>query len=312
MTYSILIFIGSVIGAGFASGQEIQLFFKLNSDLLSVFVSVILFTLCPLKVFLDTYNLGISDYGDYLRIKTGAFSGYFRIISILFSISSYCIMVCGINTIFENHGIMHAGIIFALICFFMFLKELKGLEILNLISTPVIILGIILVTGKSLPVFSVPGMKGVYYSAYNILSCLPLLVTFSRYFKTKKQAVFSAVISGTITGMLILLIYLVIPDAQVEMPMHGVAAEAGIASFYTVILILAMLTTAASSGMCFIKSLRLKAIHSNLILTAVSILTIPFGFSEMVEKLFGFFGIASSFLLLFILAPLRGNTPLSR
>ncbi len=307
MINSILIFIGSVIGAGFASGQEIQLFFKCSSDLLSVLVSVVLFTLCPLKIYLDTYRLGISDYGEYLRVKTGVFSGYFRIISILFSISSYCIMVCGINTVFENIGINYAGIVFALLCFFMFFKELKALEIVNAVSTPVIIAGILLTAGKNLPVFNIAGTKGIYYASYNILSCLPVLVSFNTYFKSKKQAMLSALVSGGLTGLLIYLIYLVIPGTQVEMPMLYAAENAGMTSFYTAVLILAMLTTSASSGMCFIKSAPFRPLHSNLTLAAISILTIPFGFSEMVEKLFGFFGIASAVFLLFILAPVKNK-----
>ena len=86
-----------------------------------------------------------------------------------------------------------------------------------------------------------------------------------------------------------------------QMPMLTAAQNSGLGIFYSAVLILAMLTTAVSSGFGFIKSVKLKPVYSNIILLIASLIMLSFGFAPLVEKVFVFFGILSTSLLIFVI-----------
>lgn len=297
----IFIYIGAIVGAGFASGQEIAVFFGLDATGFGIPVAGFLFMLSSYRVFSDLNKYNITSYEHYLKEKTYIFTPFYKIISLLFCCASYGIMVSGVHTVFENYNIRFGGILFAIICFFIFLWDLKGIEIVNIISTPLIIIGMILTGIRSVPVFADQALKTTYYVAYNMLSCLPVLCSFNTYIKNKKQAGVVAIISGLILTLLMLIVNIATPIDYSEMPMLQSAANAGLGNVYSIVLILAMLTTAVSSGFGFIKSAGIKPFFSNIILFLTSIVMLSFGFAPLVENIFVFFGILSTSLLFFVI-----------
>ena len=297
----IFIYIGAIVGAGFASGTEIAVFFGLDSSGLAIPFAGFLFMLSSYRVFVDLNKYDVTSYNHYLKEKTYVFAPFFEIISALFCCASYGIMVSGVNTVFESYNLRFGGVIFALICFVIFMFDLKGIEIVNLIATPIIITGMIFTGARSIPVFANQALKTTYYVAYNMLSCLPVLCSFKTYINNKKQAVFVAIVSGIILTLLMLIVNVVTPIDYDQMPMLTVAQSSGLGILYSVVLILAMLTTAVSSGFGFIKSARTKPLYSNMILFLTSMIMLSFGFAPLVEKVFVFFGFLSTSLLIFIL-----------
>ena len=297
----VFIYIGAIVGAGFASGTEIAVFFGLDSSGFAIPVAGFLFMLSSYRVFTDLNKYDIDSYSHYLKEKTYVFAPFFSIMSALFCCASYGIMVSGVNTVFENYNFRFGGLIFAVICFVIFMWDLKGIEIVNLISTPIIIIGMILAGARSIPVFANQALKTTYYVAYNMLSCLPVLCSFKAYINNKKQAGFVAIISGLILTLLMLIVNIATPMDYGQMPMLTVAKNSGLDTFYSIILILAMLTTAVSSGFGFIKSTKIKPLYSNIILFLTSVIMLSFGFASLVEKIFVFFGILSTSLLIFVI-----------
>ena len=297
----VFIYIGAVVGAGFASGTEIAVFFGFDSSGFGIPVAGFLFMLASYRIFSDLNKYKITSYNHYLKEKTYIFSSFFEVMSALFCCASYGIMVSGVNAVFENYNISYGGLVFALICFIIFMCDLKGIEIVNLISTPIIIIGMIFTGIRALPVFADQAMKTTYYVAYNMLSCLPVLCSFGIYIKNKKQAAFVSVVSGFILTLLMIIVNIVTPMDYTQMPMLTVARNSGFGAFYSIILILAMLTTAVSSGFGFIKSIKFKSFYSNIILFSTSLIMLSFGFAPLVEKVFVFFGILSTSLLIFII-----------
>ena len=297
----VLIYIGAIVGAGFASGTEIAVFFGLDPSGFAIPVAGFLFTLTSYRIFTDLKKYNINSYEHYLKEKTYIFAPFFHIISMLFCCASYGIMVSGVNTVFENYNIHFGGIIFAIICFAIFICDLKGVEIVNIISTPLIISGMLLTGIRCAPVFANQALKTTYYVAYNILSCLPVLCSLGIYIKNKRQSVFVSVTSGLILTLLMLTVNFATPLDYGHMPMLTAAQNSGFGIYYSVVLILAMLTTAVSSGFGFIKSTKLKPVYSNIILFITSVIMLSFGFAPLVEKIFVFFGILSTSLLIFII-----------
>ena len=117
----IFVYIGAVVGAGFASGTEIAVFFGLDSSGFAIPIAGFLFTLASFRVFSDLNKLDITSYHHYLKEKTYFFAPFFNSMSSLFCCASYGIMVSGVNTVFENYNIPFGGLCFAGLCFLIFL-----------------------------------------------------------------------------------------------------------------------------------------------------------------------------------------------
>lgn len=164
--------IGALIGAGFASGQEIYLFFYrygINGIyglvLCSALIGYVIY-----KTFLIIYNKSnsktkeglkeINNYQDFLdKIFHGRIANnskkYFNISYIssmiinIFLLITFFIMISGFGTYFEqefNVNNIIGAIILAIICFFIFLTDVSGVTKVNSIVVPILI-GIILIIG---------------------------------------------------------------------------------------------------------------------------------------------------------------------
>ena len=297
----VFIYIGAVVGAGFASGQEIAVFFGTDSSGFGIPIAGFLFTICAYRIFCDVNKYGISSYTEYLEEKTYFLAPFFKTVSVLFCCASYGIMVCGVNSVLQNYNMNYGGLIFALFCFVIFMFDLKGVAVINIISTPIIIIGMLSVGFKSIPVFAVQTLKTTYYAAYNMLACLPVLCGLNVYIKNKKQSLFIALTSGFILTFLMLIVNIITPLDYGEMPMLVQARNVNMDVLYSLVLILAMLTTAVSNGFGFVKSTNIKPIYSNIILFVTALVMLSFGFAPLVEKVFVFFGALSTALLFFIL-----------
>jgi len=298
---AVFIYIGAIVGAGFASGQEIAVFFGMDSSGFAIPIAGFLFTLASYRVFCDINKLNISTYGEYLKEKTYFLAPFFNIISALFCCASYGIMVCGVNTVLENYNISSGGLIFAILCFVIFMFQLKGIAIVNIISTPLIIAGMLTVGISALPVFADQALKTTYYVSYNMLACLPVLCGFKIYITNKKQALTVSLISGFILTLLMLIVNVITPLDYGEMPMLQEAITVNWGGAYSIVLVLAMLTTAVSNGFGFMQSVKIKPVFSNIILFVTAIVMLSFGFASLVEKVFVFFGVLSTALLFFVI-----------
>lgn len=297
----IFIYIGAIVGAGFASGQEIAVFFGMDSSGFAIPVAGFLFTLASYRIFCDINKYNITTYGEYLKEKTYYFASFFNIISALFCLASYGIMVSGVNSVFQNYNIQFGGVAFAIICFIIFMFKLKGIEVVNIILTPVIIIGMVIVGARAIPVFAGQAIKTTYYVSYNMLACLPVLCGFSVYIKSQKQAGFVAIVSGFILTLLMLIVNIVTPMDYGEMPMLQEAINVNMGALYSIILVLAMLTTAVSNGFGFMQSVSIKPLLANIILLITALIMLSFGFAPLVENVFVFFGAISTALLFFVI-----------
>lgn len=296
------IYIGAVIGAGFASGQEIQSFFSLEGGFIGLLVAGILFTACGIKIFLDVYDYGIDSYDQYLVLKTGRLSSFFRWTSGLFCLCCYCVMMAGANAVVKSFNGSYGGILFALFCFIIFLKDVKGVALVNGLSTPIIIVGMLWVGFSGIiPTYAPAMTQSVLYVSYNMLGCLPVLATMIPYFKKRKDPILAGAAGGIVLVALMLLTYFAVPETNGELPMLDLSQEIGLGGLYGIVLLLSMLTTAVSSGMGFIKTLKIKPLFSNLILLIAAVCLLPFGFATLVSKLYTFFGMISTILIFFVL-----------
>lgn len=139
----------AVIGAGFASGQEIISFFVKYGkySIIGVLLSCIIFSVFAYAVLSVCVEKNIETYSDYLN-------NFFRhnirkiveIITLLFAISTVCVMTaCAGEMFFILFGIkkIFGAIIFNAVCGMIFFMNNKKIMGINSILGAIIIFGII-------------------------------------------------------------------------------------------------------------------------------------------------------------------------
>lgn len=325
------IYVGAVIGAGFASGREIVEFFGIYGirGIWGIYISGILFSIIGSLILIKIYNKKIGSFNEMIYI---VFRKRIRpFIDIIINLSLYTgfsIMIAGSGSIFKEQFNLpfNLGIMFMLVCsFIVFLFNLEGLSIINSILVPLLILGIItislyIVAGE---LHGLPNIEGIHFTKkgnfitsavlYFGSNCLIILAVFSSLLPmidNRTTAIIGGVMGGIILyilGVSILSSILIHYDEVVslDLPMLIICGHIGkrYRMIYSVILWIAMFTTALANGFGFINK---NSYNKNKILvsTLLCISAIPLaklGFSNLVGIIYPIFGVVGVLMTAYIL-----------
>ncbi|HYE10332.1 MAG TPA: hypothetical protein VEF53_09140 [Patescibacteria group bacterium] len=196
-------YIGTVIGAGFASGQEIMQFFTKYGSIgvLLLLVSGALFSLCGYAIFYLSRHFKAYDYNSFIiKICGSRLSLIYDSIITMFFFFGASIMFSGSGTLFaESLGFskMIGIVIIAAITLLVVLKAVDGILKVNSIVVPVLISVILFVLFKTImssnssdffrnaagiynghifkPIFSL-----IFYCSYNLVLAVGVLTAFSQ------------------------------------------------------------------------------------------------------------------------------------
>lgn len=147
----IFVIIGALIGAGFASGQEIYLFFYrfgLNGiwglAICSILIGAVIYKTLHIILVED-----INSYKDFLKhiFKSEKIAKILNLVINVFLLATFFIMVSGFGAYFEQeYGISNliGATILAMVCFIVLLKNVSGVAKINTIVVPILI-GFILI-----------------------------------------------------------------------------------------------------------------------------------------------------------------------
>ncbi|QXM06998.1 hypothetical protein [Crassaminicella indica] len=328
------IYIGTLIGAGFASGQETMRFFTRYGirGIYGVIVTAILFAVIGIVILLKVYEDKIISYYDWIVPFFGPYVGKLIEIFLAFLLLSlYCVMLAGSGALFEQQfGYRkEIGIIFmSVISFITFLFSMRGLAVINSVLVPLLIIGIIAVGIIVIPdkihnicdVDLFPYTIGdnwitscLLYVSYNSICAVMVLSSMYPLLNNKRIAIAGGSLGGFLLGIMLLFLFLptliLYRDIQaVEIPMMTIAFSIGknMGNIYGALLWFAMLTTAVSNGFVFIQSmerkLKLKHLYACISFCIVTIPLAQFGFKRLVHTLypmFGYIGIILIFLIIF-------------
>ena len=318
--------LGAIIGAGFATGKEISVFFVrfgiksffgivFSSVMFGMYVFFVLKTIKEEKIF--------SPYEYIERISSPFFAKISVILTYLFLFVSFSVMITGASLLIKEYiFISHfwASFFVCFICFCVLVNGKNGVVNASALLTPAMILGIILVailSAKDRTVFlnfDNTLTSTVVYVSYNTLPLLTLFCTLSDDFKNEKEIKFmSEVLMFLILILMSCLWYVLMTDGLLylnyDMPIVKISEKYGMCFeiFYCVVLFFAMLTTAFSSGIGILDIMNKKIKNTNnvvntLVLCAFSLVMSYVGFSKFINfvyPLFGYLGL-SIFLLIFL------------
>ncbi|HHW43184.1 MAG TPA: hypothetical protein GXX25_05130 [Desulfotomaculum sp.] len=335
----VAVYIGTVIGAGFASGQEILQFFIVfgSRGLWGAVLAAVLFGLLGLFLMKLVMTLRTTSYAQLLPPLMGhRLAGLVDLLSLAMLPGGLAVMLAGSGAVFQEQfglapagGVMLAAFITALVILF----GLEGVLLANMILVPVKLLAIGLVClfalflhGISLPpgeqaVRPVTGLNhwawfGLLYVSYNLVVPVAVLSSLGRSLE-KRPAVLGGLVGGLVLGATAGLITLAglahYPQITgYQVPILLIAGFLGETWRHALggLIWLAILTTAIADAHGFASRLapgggwRYRAVGLATIICALPLAKMDF--SRLVQLLYPLFGYAGLIILVaLLLAPFR-------
>lgn len=325
-----MVVIGALIGAGFASGQEIFTFFYKygTSGLIGTLISAVLISYIIYKVFMIIKKYKVENYREFLEAimnsdnkinldKNIKIEIINKTIEILILVTFF-IMMAGFGAFFEQEyridSIMGSTIL-AVLCFFVFITNVDGLVKISEYVVPILIAFIVLIG-----ILNIPNMRAdiisndivverillgpinaIMYASYNSILLIPVLITLNHKIKKFKEIKFISIISGLIIFVLTIIIFFLLDNIKIdirtiEMPVVYVIANnfKSLKNIYAIIILMSIFTTAISLGISYLENKkRDKKRYTQVagIMCITSIFFSKIGFSNLINLLYPIFGV---------------------
>lgn len=323
----VFVIIGTLIGAGFASGQEIYVFFFSYGikGFIGIIISSVVMGILIYKTLgiINKYN--INSYKDLLDIliknkKENKYFNFKNIINLIiniFILVTFFIMIAGFGAYFEQQfGInsLVGSSILAILNFVIFLTNVKGVIKANELLVPMLIVFLVIIGFINIIDINIVKLgnytirtnqsnyilSAIIYASYNSILLIPVLITLKKYINTKKQILFISLISTIIIILLATIIFLILIRVDVDitkLEMPAVYVVSNIFKFleiiYGFIILGSIFTTSISLGTSFLQNVsKNKRSYTQIaaIMCITSVLTSQIGFSNLINLLYPIFG----------------------
>lgn len=317
-------YIGTVVGAGFATGQEILQFFTRYGKwaALTILLSTVLFIWLGTKMMLLARQIKAESYEDLNRKLFGDRIGQaLSLFTLVVLIGVNSVMLAGAGSVFMEHFGMHyqIGLWITLICTYLLLgRGIGGVMKLNSIVVPMMLtlsLAIIFNTAGS------PGASRFFtistdapllaawasplmYTAFNLSMAQAVLVPIGSHTDNRRTIIWGGILGGAGVGFMLMAGHFALSAympgiVQFEIPMGSIAQQLGtvIQLIYIVLIFMEIFSTFVADvyGVTLQLKQRLK-ISPKLISIGILIicyLTSQFGFSALLSILYPAFGLFS-------------------
>jgi uncharacterized membrane protein YkvI len=144
-------YIGTIVGAGFATGQEILQFFTLygKAATLTIFISSILFIWLGTKIMIISHDIKAYSYEDMNIHLFGVFIGRwvsFLMLILLMAITT--VMLAGAGSVFSEHlhiSYQYGLLVTMLLAYSVIIRGMAGIKLVNSLVVPIMLLFTIIV-----------------------------------------------------------------------------------------------------------------------------------------------------------------------
>ena len=330
----IFVLIGTIIGAGFASGKEIFLFFSKygNLGIVGIFISNFLTCLIIYKSIKLIKLFNLNSYDSFVSLITNNKNNFlvkvFSIIINIFLYVSFIIMISGFGTFFYeiyNINIYITIFIVSLICFYLFNNNINNIVKINNILIPILIIIMIYFSFKKINInLNINIFNNIFnnlnwlidailYSSYNSILLIPVIISLNKLIinlnlKNIKYISFFTFFILTILSLSIINLLFSIDNILInslDIPILFITKNMGsIYHFiYSIIIIIAIFTSAISSGYSFI-NIFIKNNFFKYISAIICFSTLIFSkinFSILISNLYPFFGFLGILQILYLL-----------
>lgn len=324
----VLVIIGALIGAGFASGQEIYSFFY-SYGVVGMIGIIITFILTSVAIYKSLRLICINKINTYdeflgLFIKNKRVTKVINLIINILLLVTFYIMIAGFGAYFEQEiGInkIVGSSILAILTAIVFFTSVKGVLKVSEYIVPLLIICIIIIGGINLveinQIIEVPVTKKgwllscVTYCSYNMVLMVPTLISLRKQIKKGSNIKYIAIISGILMTTLSIIIYMLltridIDISSLEMPIVYVVRKffSKFKTVYAFIILSSIFTTAISIGIGLLQNFKdnKKSYTQFVIFMCITSLIISnFGFSKLVNLAYPIFGYLGIIQIIFIL-----------
>lgn len=315
-------YIGAIVGAGFATGQEIYQFFAVFglNGIAGSLVATIGFIVFA-YIYLDmVFHNQIYSYNDLLLMLVGKRIAKWLDLSISFFLfGSYTIMLAAAHSLVSTHIISNLTISYLLIVTIVWLSLMNGVKGVIKINTYLIPLLVIVIMilcvsylNKSIDVFAnglVPQnylLSSLTYVSYNLIIGMVVLSSLKEEIYTKKVVIFAPVISGIVLGIMLVLITSAIGQLNSPSDIPILDLAVGIDKWFRSLLILgigiAILTSALASGYGLVNRIRQNiSINYKYAVIIITLLAVPlslYGFTSLIKFIYPLFGFINLVLMI--------------
>jgi len=335
LTKVVTTYIGTIIGAGFASGQEIMQFFILHGreGLWGATLATFLFAYLGGLVMLLSITMRSVSYREILSFLLGARAGKFMdFLNLIMLLGGLCVMMAGSAAVFGEHfGLPDwtGAMLVAALTSLVIMRGLDGVLTANIVLVPLKFLAIMIISISVLcngvsqgepqaAQHQVSGgvtghwaLAGFLYVSYNIVVPVAVLSTLGRTVPLK-LGVAGGILGGLLLGLTVFIVTAAglpyMPKlASHQIPLLYLAGNLGDGLRWAlgILIWLAILTTAIADAHGFASRLapgggfryRAWGIGACLLVLPLS----EFSFSGLVRLLYPLFGYAGMVLLLSLL-----------
>lgn len=313
-------YIGTVVGAGFASGQEILQFFSAYGarGMLGIILSTFLFFFFGYTILFVGRSLNARSYVEVVQFSNGKVIGtIIDMIITVFLFGALAAMIAGAGAIFEEHfhlSPLWGALLMALSSLLTVTSGIKG--VINAISyvVPVLLATVLFVAGHSLSVNPITEadfqaaadiqgaapnwlIAAVNYTSYNLVIAVAVLAPMGAKAKSRKTLFWGTLLGGLGLGLGITAIFLsVLTNLQtvwnVEVPMIMIASNISVLVqlIFAAVLFAEVYTTAVGNLYGFVSRVRFVSGRYHIwIVTGTTIAAFfvsQIGFSAMVKYLY--------------------------
>ena len=325
-----LVIFGALIGAGFASGQEIFSFFYIygKNGIYGILIMSILIGIFIYKSLKIIYQKQVYNYNDFLNLfikNTKIRNVILWIVNVLLLVSFY-IMVAGFGAYFEQEiGINRiiGSIVLNLLCVIVFFSNIKGVLKASNLIVPFLIFFIFFIGIKNIVqirTIDFYQMKNnwilsmLIYNSYNFILLMPVLISLKKQITKEKNIKKVSILVTIIILILSISIFFLLLNANIkeienqEMPIVYIISNYfnKYKKIYAFIVLASIFTTAISVGIGFLQNI---SKNSNsypqfvLFMCITSLLMSNIGFSKLLNfiyPVFGYIGILQIVIIFFI------------
>lgn len=317
-------YIGTVVGAGFATGQEILQFFTKYGKwgVLTILLATVLFIWLGTKMMLLANKIKATSYEDLNRRLFGDTIGrWLSLFTLIVLIGVNSVMLAGAGSVFAEHlGLYYqTGLAITLVATYLLLgKGIGGVMKLNSIVVPMMLIlsiTIIINTVGSpgathfITLGTDSGLVATWasplmYTAFNLSMAQAVLVPIGSHTKSRKVIIWGGILGGLGVGFMLMAGHFALSAympgiVQYEIPMGNIAQQLGttVQLIYVFLIFMEIFSTFVADvygvTLQIKQHLKLSPRIISLLILFICYLTSQFGFSSLLSVLYPTFGVFS-------------------
>ena len=240
------VFIGTVIGAGFATGQEVLLYFGRSSIAVPIFSGILL-------GLFNAYFLAIgAKFNDRINehMLQNKAKALYDVCMFICAYITFIAMFSGVETLFVKiFDIKYTSVAWVVAAGFIAANGLRFMKGLNSVAVPVILLLTIVIfaySDKEKASGAYNFFNGITYAAMNVMLSMGVMIRFGKT-ATKKTIWASGCATAVVMATMLALITLVVKKRGGEMPVYAAADKVGLKYAAGAVILLSVFTTMVSA-----------------------------------------------------------------